>query len=107
MIAKSSAKRSTQAWNFLQFMIQSANVDSYLKATNKLSPLKKVLSTQTTDPIKSVFAGQLLTARTWYHGKKAIEANNYLQQMITSIDSAGADPQEALQIAAKQIQATL
>jgi ABC-type glycerol-3-phosphate transport system substrate-binding protein len=107
MVSKASAKKSTQAWNFVNFMMQSGNVKSYLDATGKLSPIKKILSTQTSDATKSVFAAQLLTARTWYHGKKALDADNYLKQMITSIDTAGADPSEALNIASKQIQATL
>lgn len=106
MVAKSSGKRSTQAWNFLQFMSQSGNAQSYLQATGKLSPLKKVLSTQTGDDTKKVFASQLLTARTWYHGKKAVEVERFLQSMITSLES-GADPKEALRIAATQIEATL
>jgi ABC-type glycerol-3-phosphate transport system substrate-binding protein len=106
MVAKSSAKRNTQAWNFLQFMSQSGNAQSYLQATGKLSPLKKVLSTQTGDDTKKVFASQLLTARTWYHGKKAIDVERFLQTMITSLET-GADPKEALRIAATQIEATL
>lgn len=106
MVAKASGKKSNQAWNLLQYMGRSANVPIYLQATGKLSAVKKILSTQTGDDTKKVFAAQLLTARTWYHGKKAIDVEKFFQSMIASLETS-ADQKEALRILASQIEATL
>ena len=109
MVSKASktAKRSTYAWSLLNFMTQSKNVGSYLNATGQLSALRNTLASQTSDPKKSVFATQLLTARSWYTGKDAVATDGYLHDMIQSILKDGTDPQTALNLAANQIQATL
>jgi len=105
--AATTARRGTVAWNFLQFMSRSSNVTNYLTTTGKLSAIKKVLTDQKDDPKFGVFADQLLTAESWYHGNNATAVDGYFQQMITSILKDGADPQAALNIVASQVQASL
>ena len=111
MVAKSSAvgnsRKSVLAWNLVYYMSHSGNVGSYLRATNKLSALKKLLAVQQQDQKKAVFAGQLLTARSWYHGRDANRADQALRALVTGVVNNGTDPKTALNLAAQQIEATL
>lgn len=109
MVSKASknAKRSAYAWNLLNYMARSDNVPSYLKATKKLSAQKKILAGQKDDPEVGVFAGQLLTARSWYTGKGGPIVDTYMRSLITSVASGQASALEALRLAANQVASTL
>lgn len=109
MVSKSAAtaKRSTTAWSLLRYFANSGNVPSYLATTNQLSGLKAILEKQRAEPAKSVFAEQLLTARSWYRGRNALKAEEYISQMISSVVKDNEDPKKALDLAAKQVEATL
>lgn len=105
--ASSTAGRATQAWSFLQFSSQAANVKDYLAVTGGLSGQKSILVTQKDDPKLNIYAGQLLTAKTWYHGSGGPSIDKYFNDLITSVVSGQADAQEALDLAAKQVESTL
>lgn len=107
MVSKASGRRSIHAWNFLNYLAQSSQATRYVAVTNKLSPLKKILATQKNQTDKSVFAGQLLTARTWYHGTDAVHAQSFLEAMVTSIIKNTATAADALKLAAQQVESTL
>lgn len=105
--ASSSSGRATQAWSFLQFASQSANVPDYLDVTGGLSAQKSLLTKQKDDPKFAIYAGQLLTARTWYHGTAGSSLDQYFKDLITSVVSGRSSAQEALNLAADQINSTL
>ncbi len=105
--AAATAGRGTVAWNFLQFASQANNVSSFLKVTGGLSAQKSILVTQKDDPRLTVFAGQLLTAKTWYHGTGGQVIEGYFKDLISSVVSGKASAQEALDLAAKQVESTL
>lgn len=109
MVAKTSATlgHSTTAWSFLQFASQSGNVADFLKAVNGLSAHRSLLATQKDDPTLSVFAGQLLTAKTWYHGTGGQSIEQYFNDLITSVATGKVAAQDALDLAAKQVGSTL
>lgn len=108
MVSRSAAtgKRSVTAWNLLRFFANSNNVPAYLKSTGQLAALKLVLETQKADADKTVFANQLLTTRSWYHGRDAIRAEDYLLQLITAV-TKGESLKQSLDLAAKQVETTL
>lgn len=109
MVSKSASvdKKTVTAWNFLRFLSQENNVKPYLAATGKLSALKHVLNAQKDDPDLGVYAGQLLTAKTWYHGQAGASLDGYFQNMVTSIVTNKSTVSEALGLAAQQVESTL
>lgn len=109
MVSKASQLRAKSkfAWNFLVYITNSSQVTSYLNTTARLSARKKILATQKDDPIKGLFANQLLTARSWYHGNDGPAVDGYLSALITSVLEGKTDAQQALNLAAEQVQSTL
>jgi len=69
-VAKSS-KESKWGWDFIQFAAKKDNVKTYLSASGKPTALRSLINDQATNPDLNVFASQLLTAESWYHGKDA------------------------------------
>lgn len=109
MVAKASdlKKRSTQAWNFLNYAARDRNVTSYLNPTGQLSALKSVLVTQRKDQNKQIFADQLLTARTWYRGRNGPAVEAQLESFVTSVQTNQATLTDALRLLGDQINAGL
>jgi multiple sugar transport system substrate-binding protein len=59
------------AWDFVQFATNEDNVQSHLSAAKKPTALRGLVNSQLEDEILSIFAGQTLTAESWYQGKDA------------------------------------
>lgn len=74
-----------EAWNFIQFMTNAENVTTYLKKTKKPTALRSLINSQMDDPDISVFAGQVLTSKSWYRGKNPVLAENFLAEMIQAV----------------------
>lgn len=109
MVAKSTVTKKTTAaaWNLLTFLTRTASAQQFIKTTNRPAALKSILNAQGSDPVLGVYAGQLLTARTWYHGRDGIHAEQYLNNLITSVSGGQSDIEEALNLAGDQIDSTL
>lgn len=109
MVSKAAqiAGKSKYAWSFLSFISRPNEINTYLQLTGRLAARKQILGSQKDDPIKGVFANQLLTARSWYHGTDGPAVDGYLNALITSVVEGKADPQTALNLAADQVQSTL
>lgn len=109
MVSKASknAKRSAYAWNLVTYWARNDIVPMYLTTTGKLSAQKKILSGQKDDPSIGVFAGQLLTARSWYTGNGGPLIDQYFNALISSVASGQASSAEAIRLTAEQISSTL
>lgn len=109
MVSKSSglAGRGIHAWNFLESITNPANVPTYIQLTGRLPAVRSLLNLQKDDPNLGIYAKQLLTAKTWYHGKDGPAVDQYLKQLITAGLEEKSDLQELLERANKQIQSTL
>lgn len=108
MVSKSSqtAKRSVQAWNFLYNTAREKYLPLYLAPARKLAPIKSILAKQKNEATFSVYAGQLLTARSWYTGRDAVATERYLNDLITSVGT-GQAAADALKLAGRQVESTL
>lgn len=62
-------KNQNWAWDFMQFATSEAQASKYLNAAKKPTVLRKLITNQLEDIDLSVFASQMLTAKSWYHGK--------------------------------------
>ncbi len=109
MVSKASknAKRSAYAWNLITYWARSDNVPMYLGATGQLSAQKKILAGQKDDPSVGVYAGQLLTARSWYTGNGGPIIDQYFQALISAVASGQTGSAEAIRLTADQISSTL
>lgn len=91
------------AWDFLQFITAEENVAIYLDANKKTTALKstKLINQELADENLEAAAGQLLTARSWYHGKNPAAAEAAFAEMIDSLVT-GALPSDKAIIQAVQ-----
>ncbi|MBI5732125.1 MAG: extracellular solute-binding protein [Candidatus Magasanikbacteria bacterium] len=101
-----------EAWDFILFAASAQNVVKYLDKTQKPTALRELIAIQKTNADLGVFAGELLTAKSWYKGKDAALAEKYFSEMIDSIFSEEAlnDPevyQKAINSAAAKIGQTM
>lgn len=92
-VVSKKSKYQNEAWNFVQFISSAENVSSYLSKTKKPSALRSLVAKQKEDLEIGVFAGQVLTAKSWYKGKNAILMEKFFSQMI---DAALADTENKL-----------
>lgn len=111
-VAKKS-KYKNEAWAFIQFATDQENVIPFLEKSKKPAALLTLITSQASEnPILSPFIIQGLTAKSWYHGRKPVDAEAALETAIQKIlanDVSGeGDPYaHVLQDAAKKIQGTL
>lgn len=80
------------AWDFIQFATQSSEVSKYLTASGKVTALKALVKDQQTDDL-GVFANQVLTAKSWFHGEDFEAVSNIFKQMV---DDAATDNYESI-----------
>jgi len=102
------AKRKFDAaWNFVQFMTEAKQAKTYLDATNKPTALRSLVEEQRDDQEIGVFAEQVLTAESWYHGAGPLAAEKIMREII---DKANAGQQPIKQIVsdgANKVQQTI
>jgi len=73
------------AWDFIQFAAKKENVQDYLETAKRPTALRGLINIQNEDPGVSIFVSQLLTAKSWYHGK---DAGVVEEAFISLIDNA-------------------
>ena len=56
--------------------------EKYLAKTKKPTALRALIGSQAEDLDLSVFASQVLTSKSWYHGVDAEAADKTMQEMI-------------------------
>lgn len=100
------SKNINEAWDFVQFMTKERQVKLYLTKTGKPTALRSLIIEQVEDDELAVFAEQLLTAQSWYHGNDASIVESAFSEMIETVVGAG-EVEEAIQISTQKIQQTL
>jgi ABC-type glycerol-3-phosphate transport system substrate-binding protein len=96
------------AWEFLNFASQKENVKLYLDSVKKPAANLKLAKEQASnfDDIRSVFASQVFTAKSWYHPDD-YESDQALVEMIDSIITADEkskkDILKAMEIAKRRV----
>jgi len=95
-----------EAWDFLQFATSQKEVEKYLETTKRPAALRALIENQINSDELTIFAQQLLTSTSWYHGKNYQAVQSAFAEMINSM-LAGTEAEKAAQIAAQKIQQTL
>jgi ABC-type glycerol-3-phosphate transport system substrate-binding protein len=76
------SKNLNEAWDFVQFETAAEQAGSYLKIAKKPTALRALISSQLDDLEIGPFAGQVLTAQSWYRGKNSQAAEKAMVEMI-------------------------
>ncbi len=74
-----------EAWDFLKYITDEANVTKYLNAAKNPSAIRNILGKQQDDPDIGVFAKQAFTAKDWYHGKDYATAESVLNKLALDV----------------------
>jgi ABC-type glycerol-3-phosphate transport system substrate-binding protein len=93
------SKASDIAWDFIQFATQADEVSKYLKASGTVTALKSLVKNQQTDEL-GVFANQVLTAKSWFHGADFDAVQKVFKQMV---DDAATDNYESISALVKSV----
>ena len=101
------SKHVNEAWDFIQFMTTKDEAKKYLEKTIRPAALRSLYNDQLSNDQLSVFAEQLLTSVSWYHGRNFEAMENAFTDMINSVILNNLEPQKATEIAAQKIQQTL
>ena len=102
-------KHTDEAWDFIQFAASAARVESYLNKTNKPTALRALVEKQQSIPELEAFAGQLLTAKSWYRGRDAGLMESAMADMVTGA-LAATEPgklEQAVNLAIQRINQTI
>lgn len=94
------------AWDFVQFAAEEEQVTSYLQAAKKPAALRSLINTQLEDEVLSIFAGQTLTAESWYRGGDAAVAEEAMLDLIDAF-LAGDEQERALKDAQNKVNQSL
>lgn len=94
------------AWDFVQFAAEEEHVVNYLEAANKPAALRSLINSQLDDEVLATFAGQTLTADSWYKGADASVAEEALLDLIDAF-LAGEDQERALKDAQNKVNQSL
>jgi multiple sugar transport system substrate-binding protein len=100
-------KNSNEAWDFLQFASRAENVQKFLAKTKKPTALRSLIASQIEDIDLSVFASQILTAKSWYHGYGATAAEKIFEDMIEQVVAGSQTPKEAINWAQGRVNQTM
>lgn len=76
------SKHQEIAWDFLQFMTSEPEAKKYLAATNLPTALRSLIPSQAENLDLGVFANQILTAESWYHGADTDAMEEIFRDMI-------------------------
>lgn len=90
-------KSKDVAWDFVQFATQAAEAKKYLTASGTITALKGLVKDQQTDEL-AIFANQVLTAKSWFHGADYDSVAEIFKQMI---DDAANDNYESIGVLVK------
>lgn len=101
------SKYQEAAWDFILFATKEAQAKIYLEKTNKPTALRSLVNTQKEDNELSVFANQLLTAKSWYKGNDADSAETALEEMIDTARQNLDKIMDALNTGASKVQQTI
>lgn len=102
----SRSKYVNEAWDFILFETKKDQVEKYLKNTQKPTALRALVEPQLKDEKINVFASQLLTSESWYHGQDINKAEEVIKDMINNI-VAGQNPSQSINMASQRIQQTI
>ena len=105
-VSKKSKNMET-AWDFVQFAAKADQAKLYLEKAVKPTALRSLVDEETEDQDIGVFAGQLLTAQSWYKGNDANAAEAIMKEMIDNVVAGTGEMENIISLSARKIQQTV
>lgn len=93
-VAKASANQHF-GWDFVQFLTKAEQASGYLTTAQKPPALRALIPNALDNETLAVFAGELLTAKSWYKGADASIAEQAFLSLINDVLS-GVELQNAI-----------
>ncbi len=106
VISKKTA-HPNEAWDFVQFAAGADMAQKYLDKTKKPTALRALIQKQSENIDLFPFVSQVLTAKSWYHGKNALAAEQAIKDIITSVISGARIAADAINLGAQKVNQTL
>ena len=100
-VAKST-KDPQSAWRFVQFLTSKAQAEQYLIATKRPPALRSLIASYQDNPILSVFANQILIAKSWVQ-PGASDVNPLFSQAIEQVYRGQLSSEEAIRALREQV----
>ncbi len=91
----------------MQFLANGEQVKKYLAKAKRPTALRSLITPELQNEDLAIFAGQTLTATSWYKGKDAVSAERAFVEMIESTVSGALPPKEALKFSAERVNQTI
>ncbi|MFA6106186.1 MAG: extracellular solute-binding protein [Patescibacteria group bacterium] len=106
-VVSKKSQYKDEAWDFIQFAAKAENAKTYLAKTGKPPALRSLIDEMKEAEETGIFSDEVLTAKSWYHGKDALAADEIMAALIDNT-AAGADKIENLMSqAATKVQQTI
>jgi ABC-type glycerol-3-phosphate transport system substrate-binding protein len=93
------------AWDFIEFASSADQASKYLAAAERPTALRSLIDQQTQDINLSVFASEMLTAKSWYRGKSDADCEQAISDLIYSALNGG-NIRDAVTNAANRVEET-
>lgn len=106
-VVSKKSKHTNEAWDFLQFVAKEEQVKKYLTSANKPTALRSLVKSQIENGEIGIFAGQLLTAKSWYKGKNVEAAESAIAEMIINAQQGKEKIQDIINTGASKVQQTI
>lgn len=101
------SKYPAESWDFIQFAAKADQAKTYLAKVKKPTALRALVNDQINDSEISVFAQQVLTAKSWYHGADAAAAEKIFAEMIDAATLGLDKLDNIINLAAGKVQQTV
>lgn len=100
------SKHPYAAWDFIKFMTSKNEAQKYLLATGNPTARKDLYTYQASDPDLSVFASQILTAKSWLQ-KDPAQVDKIFSEMINDVIFGRRSAEEAVKYAQDRVTQTM
>lgn len=104
------SKYPNESWGFINYAIQKGPNQQYLQKTKRPTARRDLIGLQDVDeetPELRIFANQVLTAKSWYHGRNPLLAETFFEEMIENVVTGEKNYLEALNLAVQKINSIL
>lgn len=100
-------KNQNEAWDFIQFAAKAENAQKYLAKAKKPTALRSLIASQIEDQDLSVFASQILTSKSWYHGYDEPAMEKIFEDMVEQVVAGAQTTEEAINWAQGRVNQTM
>ena len=101
------SKHADESWDFIQFMTKADQAKTYLAKAKKPTALRSLVNEQTEDLDIGIFAGQVLTAKSWYKGADSNAMEKIFADMIDAVVLAQDKIESIISLAANKVGQTI